>query len=628
MHRSAPLWLASALVVAPVGATERADVPTEYTWNLRDLYPDETAWMAARDELRKRIALLPSHRGHLGESSGALLRALEDRFGAKLALERLTVYADALSDQDVREQHPRELKLQAAQLGSDFRTATAWIAPELIAVGKTKVDRFVKREKRLAPYAFFLQSTLRFAPHTLTAAEERVHAQAGPVLDSGLEVYSTLFNADVPWPTVRLSTGEVRLDLSGYDRGRSSPVRDDRDRTFTAFYGALKAYQRTMGATLDAQLKAHVVDQKVHRYGSTLEAALFPRMVRTEVYSQLVADVRRNLPTFHRYLALRKRMLGVDVLRYQDLYAPMVAQVSLSYRPDEARAIVLEALAPLGDEYVSALKTGFQSRWTDYLPSTGKMGGAYSTGVWGAHPIQLLNFDGKYGGLTVLAHESGHSMHTHLSNAAQPYPTSSYPEFVMEVPSTVNEVLLVRHLLSRTKDDPTRLAILGNYLDRLRGTIFRQTQFAEFELAIHQAEERGEPVTGERLSEMYLKLVREYHGQPEGLMQVDDLVATEWEFIHHFYRNYYVYQYATSMVAATALARGILDDLAQGSTAARDRYLAMLKAGGSRDPIELLRSAGVDPTTSAPFDSAMAEMNRTMDEMEKLLASKASAQAR
>jgi oligoendopeptidase F len=313
-------------------------------------------------------------------------------------------------------------------------------------------------------------------------------------------------------------------------------------------------------------------------------------------------------------------MLGLPDLRYQDLYVPLVAKVNLTFGPDEARAITLEALAPLGKEYVAALRKGFESRWTDYLPTTGKRSGAYSTGVYGVHPYQLLNFNGQYEDLTTLAHESGHSMHTFLADASQPYPTHSYPIFVAEVASTLNENLLLHHMLSRARDDATRLALLGNYLDGVRTTLFRQTLFAEFELAIHEMAERGEPLTGEGLSALYLKLVREYYGHDQGICRVDDLMGVEWAYIPHFYYDFYVYQYATSLVASTSLARAIRDETAHGKTAARDRYLAMLRAGGSRYPVDLLKAAGVDPTTPAPFGAAMAEMNQVMDEMEKILA--------
>jgi oligoendopeptidase F len=313
-------------------------------------------------------------------------------------------------------------------------------------------------------------------------------------------------------------------------------------------------------------------------------------------------------------------MMGVETLRYQDLYVPLVESVDLKFGPDEARAITLEAFAPLGKEYVEGLRKGYESRWTDYLPSTGKKSGAYSTGVYGVHPYQLLNFNGNYESLSTLAHESGHSMHTALSYGSQPYPTAEYPTFVAEVASTLNEALLFDHMLARAKDDPTRLALLGNYLDRLRLTVFRQTQFADFELAFHERAERGEPLTGENLGELYLKLLRDYYGHEKGVVRVDDLMGTEWAFIPHFYYDFYVYQYATSSVASTALAKAIRDEARTGSTARRDAYLRMLKAGGSRFPIDLLKEAGVDMTTSAPFDAAIAEMNGIMDQMEKILA--------
>ena len=614
------LLAAAALAVLPVSATERKDIPVKYTWNLADLYADQAAWTAARDELRKSIAALPAHKGHLGDSAEALSKALDASFGAQLALERLYVYARSLSDQDIRASAPRELALQAQQIGTDLNTATAFVAPEIVSLGAQKVRSFLAADKRLAPYAFFLESTLRLAPHTRSEAEEKLIAQAENMSGAGGSAYSVLTNADLPWPTIKLSSGKVRLDQAAYTLARASPNRDDRTKVFAAFFGALKVYERTVGSTLDSQIKSQIFIKKARNYDSCLEAALFPNAIPTAVYTQLIADVRRNLPTLWRYLKLRKRMLGLETLRYQDVYAPLVARANLNYGPEEARAIVLEAVAPLGREYQDALRTGFESRWTDYLPSTGKSSGAYSTGVWGLHPYQLLNFNGKYEDLSTLAHESGHSMHTYLANTTQPYATSGYPIFVAEVASTLNENLLVHYLLGKTKDDPTRLALLGNYLEGLRTTLFRQTQFAEFELAIHQAAERDEPLTGEGLSKRYLELVRAYYGHEHGVTQVDDLLAIEWAYIPHFYGNFYVYQYATSMIASTALATAIREDQARGSTAARDRYLRLLEAGGSKYPIDLLKAAGVDPTTSVPFDAAMKEMNTVLEEMENIIA--------
>jgi oligoendopeptidase F len=316
-------------------------------------------------------------------------------------------------------------------------------------------------------------------------------------------------------------------------------------------------------------------------------------------------------------------MMGLDSLRYQDLYAPLVAQVDLAFSPEEARALVLKAVAPLGKPYVDGLKKGYESRWTDYLPSPGKAPGAYSTGVYGVHPYQLLNFNGKYEDLSTLAHESGHSMHTFFSSTNQPYVTANYSIFVAEVASTLNENLLVHFMLARAPNDATRLSLLGTYLDGLRTTMFRQTLFAEFELRAHEMVEGGETLTGENLSAMYLKLVREYYGHDQGVCQVDEIIGYEWEYIPHFYADFYVYQYATSLVASSTIAKSIRSETSGTSTRARDAYLTLLRSGGSDYPVELLKKAGVDMTTSVPFQAAMAEMNSTMDEMERILAKKA-----
>ena len=622
MHRLASLALLVALSV-PAAAAERAQVPDRYKWNLADLYPSEAAWTVARDDIARRIPGLAAHKGHLGDSPRALTDLLDAMFAIDLDLSRLWVYAAALADEDTRAARPLEMRQSAEQLGVDFYAATSWVRPELLSIEPAKVRAFLAQEPRLSPYRFYVEDVLRWKPHTLSSGEERVVAEAGNLTGAGNSAYGILSNADLPYPSVKLSTGEeVRLDAAAFTLYRASRVREDRDKVFDAFFGALKGFSRTMGSTLYAQTKSHVFTKTVLGFGSCLDAALFRNAVPTAVYTQLVSDVRRNLPTLHRYLGLRKRMLGLDNLRYQDLYVPLVGSVDLKFGPDEARAITLEAFTPLGKEYVEILRKGYESRWTDYLPSTGKRSGAYSTGAYGVHPYQLLNFNGQYEDLSTLAHESGHSMHTALAHASQPYPTADYPIFVAEVASTLNENLLLHHMLSKAKDDDTRLALLGNYLDGMRTTLFRQTQFAEFELAFHEKAERGEPLTGENLTVLYLGIVRDYYGHEKGVTVVNDLIGTEWAYIPHFYRDFYVYQYATSLVASTALVKGIREEGKRGATAKRDAYLKMLKAGGSRYPIDLLKEAGVDMTTSAPFDAAIAEMKAIMDEMEKILARK------
>jgi len=615
------LALAVALVLAlPARAGDRAQIPDGYRWNLSDLYASEAEWSAARDDLARRVPGLASHRGRLGASATALADGLDATFALSRDLERVYVYAGSLSDEDVRAARPREMRESAQRIAVDIAAATSFVRPEILALDPATARAWAAAEPRLAQYRFYLEDVLRAKPHTLSAGEERIVAEAQSFSGTGGGVYGILANADLPWPTVKLSTGEVRLDPTGYGLARASRNAADRDLVFSAFFGALKGFSRTMGATLDGQVKAQLFQKKVRGFGSSLEASLFDANIPPAVYRQLIADVRRSLPTFHRYLELRRRMLGLERLRYQDLYVPMVRSVDLKFSPDEARALTLEAFAPLGADYVAALRTGYESRWTDYLPSTGKRSGAYSTGVYGVHPYQLLNFNGQYEDLSTLAHESGHSMHTWYAMRSQPYATYDYPLFVAEVASTLNENLLLHYMLGKAKDDETRLAILGNYLDGVRGSLFRQTQFADFELAAHEKAERGEPLTGENLTELYLGTVRAYYGHDRGVTQVDELIGAEWAFIPHFYRPFYVYQYATSLVASTALAKGIREEARTGGTARRDAYLAMLRAGGSRYAIDLLRDAGVDMTTSSPFDATIAEMNATMDEMERILA--------
>jgi oligoendopeptidase F len=617
VRRLAVLWLA---LVAPALAVERSAIPEKYTWKLADIYPSVAAWTEAKEGLSKRMAGLNAHRGHLAESSDALYQVLSAVYGVDREVNRLNAYASMLSDQDKREAKALEMQQAAAQLGVDFQAATSWLQPEILAVDPAKLRAFIAQDKRLSEYRFFLEDTLRWKSHTLGAPEENIVAEAG-ALDSGRNTYSVFKDAELPYPTVKLSTGvEVRLDPAAYTLQRASAVREDRDKVFSAFFGAFKAYRGTLGSTLYAHVQAHVFTKKVRHFDSALQAALFRDNIPTAVYQQLLKDVHQSLPSLFRYLKLRQRMMGLDALRYQDLYAPLVAKVDLSFSPEEARALTLEAVAPLGKTYVEALKKGFESRWTDYLPSPGKSPGAYSTGVYGVHPFQLLNFNGKYEDLTTLAHESGHSMHTYFSYLNQPYATSNYSIFVAEVASTLNENLLVHFMLQKAKDDATRLSLLGTYLDSLRTVLFRQTLFAEFELRAHEMVEHGETLSGDNLSALYLKLVREYYGHDQGVCRVDEVIAYEWAYIPHFYADFYVYQYATSLVASTSLAKGIRAEAGTSSTRARDAYLTLLKSGGSEYPVEELKKAGVDMTTSAPFQAAIAEMNSTMDEMERILA--------
>lgn len=611
----------SLLTGSPALSVERSEVPVKYTWNLTDLYPSEAAWLSAKADLARRIPAIAHFKGHMGDSADSLYAALTARLDIGKDLARLSTYASQLADQDVRISKHLEMRDATEQLGVQFGSAAAYMRPEILAIGPEKVRAFMAADPRFKDYKPWLEDILRYAPHTLSASEEKIVAQTGRMANAGSTIRDILNNAEMPWPTVKLPSGEsVRLDDAAYTKYRQSADRADRDTVFQAFWKAHREFQNTYGAILNAQIQSHVFYRDVHHYKSCLEASLFGDNIPTQVYTRLLDDVHANLPTLHRYLKLRQRMMGLKQIRYEDLYAPIVKDVKLHYTPEEAMALTLDAVKPLGEEYVSALRKGFESRWIDWLPSTGKASGAYSTGAYGVHPYQLQNFTGLYDEVGTLAHESGHSMHTYLADQHQPYVTHDYATFVAEVASTLNENLLFHLMLDRVKDKPTRLYLLGSHLDNLRGTLFRQTMFAEFELRIHEMAERGEGLSGETLSKLYLEIARRYYGHAAGVCKVDDLYGVEWTYIPHFFYNFYVYQYATSIVASTALANGIQAEAALGKgTTKRDAYLRLLGSGSSKYPIDLLKEAGVDMTTSAPFQASIREMNQVMDEMEKLL---------
>ena len=620
--------LASALLLAAVApmahAAERSQIDPKYKWDLSALYPSDAAWSAARADLIARVPSLDGFRGKLGNSAGDLLAGLDAYANMQLTLDRLDAYASQHADEDTRISANGEMREMAQQAGVTLHAAAAFMRPEIIALGPDKVRGFLTAEPKLKPYRQYLEDLVRFTPHTGTGAEEAIIAQAGRLAFAGGTIRNIFNNADMKWPTVTLSDGkQLRLDDAAYTEYRQAPLKADRDTVFHAFWRAHRDFQATYGATLNAGVQSHVFAKDVHHFGSSLEAALFGDNIPVSVYHQLVEDVHQNLPTLHRYLRLRQRMMGLPKLGYEDLYPSVVKEVDLHYTPEQAMDLVLAAVAPLGKGYVDTLRAGFGSGWVDWMPTTGKASGAYSNGAYGVHPFQLLNFTGLYDEVGTLAHESGHSMHTFLATHRQPYPTSDYATFVAEVASTFNENLLLHYTLDHTTDRATRLFLLGSALENLRGTLFRQTMFAEFELAIHEKVVKGEPLSGEGLSRIYLEIVRKYYGHDQGVCSVDPLYAVEWSYIPHFFRNFYVYQYATSIVASTALAKGVRDEAAQHKgTAKRDAYLNMLASGSSKYPIDLLRDAGVDMTTPAPFEAAMKEMNSIMDEMEALLARK------
>lgn len=613
--------LALLLGLCPAFAGERQDVPEKYTWNVADLYPTKQAWEQARDGLAARLVELRPFRGRLGESAATLRRALEVREALQKEIERVYLYAHLLADVDTRVSETQGMLQTVQKLAEDFETEAAFLEPELLQLPPDKVPAFLRQDEALRSFAPVLDDILRRRAHTLSPAEEKVVARMAGMAGTPGSLYTIFTAAEMPFPEIVLSDGrKVRLDQAAYGLHRASPNRADRKLVFTSFWKTWQAYKSTLGLALYNQVKAHVVNKELRGYSSCMEASLDRNNIPTSVYHQLIRDVNANLDTLHRYLRLRKRMMGLDRLGYEDLYAPTVKEVEMSFTPEEAMELTLVSSAPLGPKYVAVLKKAYEERWVDFMPSTGKRSGAYSAGgAYDVHPYQLLNFNGQYDDVSTLAHESGHSMHSYLSNQSQRFANADYSIFVAEVASTLNEDLLFDEMMARAKDDDTRLFLLGERLEKYRTTLFRQTLFAEFELQIHDLVEQGQALTGESLNKLYLDLARRYYGHDKGLCAVDDLYAVEWAFIPHFYRDFYVFQYATSLTASAALAARIQDEAPKGSTEARDAYLRLLSSGSSKYPVDLLREAGVDMTTSVPFNAAIRDMNETMDQMEAIL---------
>jgi oligoendopeptidase F len=599
---------------------ERAEIPEQYKWKLEDLYASDEAWNEAKQELVSRFDEVTKYKGKLADSASELLACMEFDSEVSKEFERLYCYASMKSDEDKGNSKYLAMEQQMQQLGTDYNSKAAFITPEIAAMDKETIDRFIEQEPDLKIYKMFLYDVLRTKAHTLSDKEEKILAEAGLMADGPYTIYGVFSNAEMPYPEIELGDGNtVTLTKAAYAQYRASQIRSDREAVFQSFWGAFDKFKETFGTQLYANVKKDMFYARTRKYESSLQSALDKDNIPTEVYLNLIENVNKNLDSFHRYLNLKKRMLGVDTLKYSDVYAPVVKGIDLNYTYEQAKELVLDALKPLGPDYSKVVAEAFEKRWIDVYPTPGKRAGAYSNGsAYDVHPYILLNYNGQYDDVSTLAHELGHTMHSYYSNMNQPYPTADYSIFVAEVASTFNEALLIHKMLDEIKDDDTRLSLLMNYLDGIKGTVFRQTQFAEFELRMHEKAESGEPLTGDVLTELYGEILKKYYGSDDGVCHIDDLYAVEWAYVPHFYYNFYVYQYATSFAASTALVENVL----KKEKGAAEKYIKFISSGGSDYPIEILKSAGVDMTTDEPFNKTMAAMNRTMDEIESILEKK------
>jgi len=613
----AVLLIVSSSVSVNAQEHDRNKIPDRYRWDLSAIYPSDAAWQAAKQKLISDIPKLREFKGTLASSPKRLADALETESNLDKELYRIASYASLLSDQDTRVSANQAMLQEAIKLQATLASEEAYIEPELLKMEHAELERFISQEPRLRVYRHYLDDVSRRRAHTLSDAEEKLLAGTLVMASAPQNIYGVLSNADFPYPSVTLSSGKtVKLDKSAYELYRASPVREDRQKVMSAFFNALGSFRGTFGATMNAEVESANYYARARKYGSAQESLLDASNIPISVYARLIEGTNRNLPTFHRYLKLRKRMMNLSELHYYDLYAPLVASVDTDYSVEEAQRTILQALAPMGPDYTNVVKRAFSERWIDVYPNEGKRSGGYMNGsAYDVHPYILLNYNGKYQDMSTMAHELGHGMHSYLSNHNQPFALAMYPMFVAEVASTFNEALLNEYLLKTTQDRSTRLALLGRFLESAKGTVFRQAQFAEFELRLHEMSEKGQPLTGDALDKLYSDIVKKYYGDASGVCIVDDYVAHEWAFIPHFYNDFYVYQYATSFTASSALSEKVLS----GGPEAAQRYLKFLSSGGSDYPIELLKAAGVDMTTDEPLELTIRKMNRVMDEMEKLL---------
>ncbi len=597
---------------------QSATLPIEQTWNLEDIYADEAAFAKAKNDLVETIPGLNGRAGRLAESAATLADALEAITEAGRLFSLLRCYASLRSDADTRVDAYQAARQEVELLATELSRKTAFLRPEILAMQSETVEGFIAEEPRLAPYAHELRDLMRQRTHVLSAAEERIMAEAGLLAHGADSLFQVLNSVELPRPEVSLASGEsVRMTPVEFGKHRASPHRPDRLKVFPAYFKAYSDFKDTLGQNLFSGVKEHVFRARSRGYGSCLEAALDPGNIPVGVYRNLVEQVHRNLHVLHRYCRLRAGMLGLDRLEYPDLYCPLNASPARRYEPADAPKLVLRSMEPLGKEYVEALEAGFNARWIDWHATPGKRPGAYATGwAYHVHPYVLLNFIGDHDSVSTLAHEMGHAMHSYFSNRKQPFATADYSIFVAEVASTLNEALLSHSMLADADSDDEKLFLLGSQFDRLRGTLFRQTMFAEFELEIHERVERGEVLTAEILNGIYLDLLRRYHGHADGVVHIDERYAYEWAAIPHMYYNFYVYQYSTGVVAATALAEKLLS----GDGDAQRCYLDFLSSGGSDYPLQLLRRAGADLESAEPYDSAFRAAERQLDLLESLTA--------
>jgi oligoendopeptidase F len=593
----------------------RSEIPVEETWKLEDIFPSDQEWEKEFQEIKNMIPEVKKFEGKLAESADTLYQALDEQNQLLERIGKLYAYSHMRYDQDTTNSFYQGLDDRMKNLYSQAASQLAYIVPEILSIDEGKINEFLKQKSELQLYKHALEELNLQRPHVLTAEMEALLAEAGEVMNASSNTFGMLNNADLQFPTIKDENGnDVEVTHGRYSRFLESSDQRVRHDAFKAVYDTYGKFRNTFSSTISGNVKKDNFNARIRKYSSARQAALAANNIPESVYDNLIKTVNENLPLLHRYIKLRKKVLGLKELHMYDLYTPLVKDVKMEIKYDEAKEIVLKGLAPLGEQYLQVLKEGFENRWVDIHENKGKRSGAYSSGAYGTNPYILLNWQDNVNNLFTLAHEFGHSVHSYFTRKTQPYPYGDYSIFVAEVASTCNEALLNHYLLKTIDDEQKRIYLLNHYLEGFRGTVFRQTMFAEFEHLIHQKAQNNEALTADLLTKEYYDLNKKYFGEED--IVIDEEIGLEWARIPHFYYNYYVYQYATGFSAATALSKQILEE---GEPAVNRYIKEFLSAGSSDYPIEVLKKAGVDMSSPEPISNACKVFEEKLNEMEQLL---------
>ncbi|MEN6413749.1 MAG: oligoendopeptidase F [Veillonellales bacterium] len=622
MPQLVPILLGAMLLGSSSGETaaqntshvpERSEIPAQYKWHLEDIYTDDSAWQADFDKLKASLPHISQYKGKLADSPQNLLDCLKARDELGIISGKLYAFARMHRDENAADAKYQALTGKTESLLAEAGAATAFIEPEILAIPDATLTEFRQQQNGLNEYGFYFDNLVRQKKHVLSPAEEEILSRSSEITQASENTYTMLAHADMKFPDTLAEDGKpVQLSEGRYSALIRSANRKVRQEAFSKLFSTYNNYRNTFAATLGGNVKKNVFYARTRKYNSTLESSLEADNVPMQVYDNLISTVHDNLAPLHRYVALKKKALHLSEMHMYDLYTPLIQNIEFNLPYEQGLKLVRSGVAPLGPEYASILEKGLTSGWLDVYENKGKQTGAYSWGTYGVHPFVLLNYHDRYDDVSTVAHEMGHAIHSYYSQANQPYATSSYTTFCAEVASTTNEVLLLDYMLKNTSDKQKKIYLINQYLEQVRGTVYRQTMFAEFEQILYNKAESGETITADMLDTLWHELNVKYYGND---IVVDKAIDVEWARIPHFYWDFYVYQYVTGYSAATALAEKVLNE---GETAQKN-YLNFLKSGGSDYSIEILKRAGVDMSSPKPIEVTLTKFSSMLDQLEKLL---------